>query len=187
MLKNEKWLKELDYLNSILASTGLESTIKWGANVYMQEGKNIVSLGGFKNYFALIFFQGKHLKDADQVLMNAQEDSTNAMRQLRFTSMEQIDADLIFRYVKEAVEVEKSGLTKVKEKKPMPEIPELLSKELAQYPSLAEKFHALAPYKRKDFIIYIESAKREETKLQRLQKVVALINEGRGLHDKYQK
>ena len=187
MLKNDKWLQEVDYLNSILKSTGLDSAIKWGADVYMHSGKNIVSLGGFKNYFALIFFHGKYLKDKAQVLTNALEDKTNAMRQWRFTSIEQIDPDLIADYIAEAVDIEISGITKTKPTKVELLIPSLLAAEFSKNPDLASKFHNLAPYKRKDFILHLDSAKREETKRQRLDKILTLIEEGRGLNDKYLK
>lgn len=187
MLKNDKWLQEMDYLNSILKSTGLDSAIKWGADVYMHSGKNIVSLGGFKNYFALIFFHGKYLNDKAQVLTNAQEDKTNAMRQWRFTSIEQIDPDLIADYIAEAVEIEISGITKIKPAKVELVIPSLLAAEFSKNPDLASKFNNLAPYKRKDFILHLDSAKREVTKLQRLDKILTLIEEGRGLNDKYLK
>ncbi|WP_325262934.1 YdeI/OmpD-associated family protein, partial [Flavobacterium sp.] len=42
-----------------------------------------------------------------------------------------------------------------------------------------------SPYKQKEFIEYIESAKREETKLTRIEKIKPMILDNIGLNDKY--
>ena len=71
--KAEQWQPELTRLREILNSTGLEETVKWGAPCYTHDGKNVVGIAGFKNYFGLWFHQGALLADAEGVLINAQE------------------------------------------------------------------------------------------------------------------
>jgi uncharacterized protein YdeI (YjbR/CyaY-like superfamily) len=39
--------------------------------------------------------------------------------------------------------------------------------------------------KKRDFAEYIEVAKRAETKAQRLEKIIPMIRDGRGLNDRY--
>ena len=109
MLYNERWADEVLLLASIIAKAPLEKKIKWGAEVFTFKGKNVVSYGGFKNYFALWFFKGVFLQDRYGVLINAQEGKTKSLRQWRFTSKEQIDEQKILEYVLEAIEVEKQG------------------------------------------------------------------------------
>ena len=46
-------------------------------------------------------------------------------------------------------------------------------------------FEKLTPGKQKEYIEYINSAKKEETKKDRLEKITPLILEGKGLNDKY--
>jgi uncharacterized protein YdeI (YjbR/CyaY-like superfamily) len=43
--------EELKLIASILKKATLEKTIKWGAEVFTYNGNNVVSYGGFKNYF----------------------------------------------------------------------------------------------------------------------------------------
>ncbi len=108
MDKVNSWASELRQLKDIILETDLIETTKWGSPVFTLNGKNIVGLAGFKSFFALWFFKGAQLKDEKKVLINAQEGKTKLMRQWRFTTQEQIDKDLILKYVLEAIEIENS-------------------------------------------------------------------------------
>jgi uncharacterized protein YdeI (YjbR/CyaY-like superfamily) len=71
---NQKiWKNELLKLRAVLTSLDLSEDYKWNSPVYTYEGKNLIGIGSFKNYFALWFFQGVLLKDVKKVLVNAQE------------------------------------------------------------------------------------------------------------------
>ncbi|WP_371807558.1 DUF1801 domain-containing protein [Flavobacterium sp. Sr18] len=69
--KNNSWLEELEFLKSIIVKTELEETSKWGGIVYVLNDKNVIGIGGFKNYFAIWFFKGILLEDKKQLLVNA--------------------------------------------------------------------------------------------------------------------
>lgn len=84
MLSNKKWEKEIALLEAIISKMPMEKCIKWGAEVFTYNGRNVVSYGGFKNYFALWFFNAVFLKDKYKVLINAQEGKTKSLRQWRF-------------------------------------------------------------------------------------------------------
>ena len=88
------WEGALEKLRSLILTTELEETMKWGAPVYTIDYKNIVGLGAFKSYFGVPFFQGAFLKDHNKVLINAQEGKTKAQRQWRFSNIEEIDEKL---------------------------------------------------------------------------------------------
>lgn len=103
---------------------------------------------------------------------------------MRFNSVNEIDEKLILAYIKEAIEIEEKGLAIPKEKKETI-IPELLQKELDRNLELSSKFNSFSPYKQREFIEYITSAKQEKTQITRLEKVITMILEGRGLNDKY--
>ena len=83
---------------------------KWGKPTYTVDGKNVVILQGFKEYFALGFFQGALLKDPKKVLV--QLGQVQAGRVMKFTSAKDIKAKAatIKAYVREAIAVEKAGL-----------------------------------------------------------------------------
>ncbi len=185
MQNNQQWAEELEKTASILNKTELPIAVKWGADVYTHEGKNVVSYGGFKNYCALWFFNGVFLKDPHQVLVNAQDGKTKSLRQWRFTSLSEIDEEKILTYVNEAVEVEKKGLKIQAEKFKAIPLPELFSDALNQNINFKNAFNKLTPGKQKEYILYINEAKQEATKLKRITKIEPLILEGKGLNDKY--
>ncbi len=185
MQHSKKWAKELTKLASIIATLPLEKTIKWGAEVFTYNGKNVVSYGGFKNYFTLWFYNGVFLKDPYKVLVSAQEGKTKSLRQWRFSAMEEIEEMKITAYIQEAIEVEKKGLKIAPEKfRPLP-VPDILMHELKKDKLLKTNFEKLTAGKQKEYIVYLNEAKQEQTKKNRLEKIKPLIIAGKGLHDKY--
>jgi len=182
--KNNSWLEELEFLKSIIVKTELEETSKWGGIVYVLNGKNVIGIGGFKNYFAIWFFNGVLLEDKKKLLVNAQEGVTKALRQWRFKSKEEVNEGDVLNYIKEAIENEKRGKTSKPEKK-MPILSEFFQKELIANPELAAAFQKFSAYKQYEFMEYIESAKREETKRSRIDKIIPMILDNIGLNDKY--
>lgn len=180
----ENWEVELSLLQSIIDKTELTQTTKWGGPVYVYEKKNVIGVGGFKDYFALWFFNGVFLKDEQKKLLNAQEDKTKSLRQWRFTSKEEINEKVILEYIAEAIENEKQGKI-IKTSKKETIVSELLEKEMSQNSALAAAFQKFSPYKQYEFLEYIETAKQEKTKLSRIEKVIPMILGNVGLNDKY--
>ena len=103
--------QESTELRSIILDCGLTEELKWGQPCYTFQEKNIVLIGGFKEYCALLFFQGALLSDAKGILHRIGE-HTQAGRQIRFTSLKEIKKmkPILKAYILEAVEAEKAGL-----------------------------------------------------------------------------
>ncbi len=185
--KEEIWKEELLKLHSILSKAPLEVKIKWGAPVFTYNNKNVVSYGGFKNYFALWFFNGVFLKDPKEVLLNAQEGKTKSLRQWRFEKIDDLNEQQILDYVLEAIEVEKKGL-KVESVRNEAVVPCVLLQEvLDKDQNLEAAFSVLTPGKKKEYILYLNEAKQMATKVRRLEKIKPMILEGKGLNDSYKK
>lgn len=184
--KSELWAQELEVLKSIINTTGLTETTKWGGPVYTLKEKNVLGIGGFKNYFTIWFFKGVFLKDEAGVLVNANEENTKSLRQWRFESVNDINENLVLSYINEAIAVEQAGLG-IKPQGREIAVPELLQQELDTNPQLKAAFEAFTSFKQKEFNEYVGEAKQEKTKLARLEKVYSMILEGRGLNDRYRK
>lgn len=181
----EKWGDELRQLRAILNSTELEETVKWGGPCYTFEGKNLVGLGAFKSHVALWFFQGALLADHDNVLVNAQDGKTKALRQWRMESKKEIKTRLIKAYIKEAILLQQQG-EEIKPARGKPVVlPPELQKAFAADKKTRTHFASLTPGKQREYAEYIADAKRQETKLKRLEKILPMIQEGQGLNDKY--
>ncbi len=183
---NDHFGEELTTLRNIINSTELEETVKWSAPTYCVNGKNVVGLGAFKHHFGIWFFQGVFLKDEHNLLVNAQEGKTKALRQMRFESMADINKDLVLSYVKEAIANQKAGkeIKPQRQSKPVV-IPAELKEALNNNGDLKTAFEALTPGKQREYCEYIDQAKREATKLSRLDKITPMILQGVGLNDKY--
>ena len=183
---NTHFAEELTILRNIIASTELEETIKWNAPVYTLSGKNVVGLSAFKNHFGIWFFNGVFLKDEKNLLINAQENKTKALRQMRFESKADINEAAVLSYVKEAIENQKLGkeIKPTRTTKPVV-VPIELKTAFTKNKNLENAFNVLTPGKQREYCRYINDAKRETTKLSRIEKITPMILKGIGLHDKY--
>lgn len=184
--RNEQWRDELEAIQIILLKTELVETVKWGGIVYTWNKRNIIGIAGFKEYFTIWFYNGVFLPDEKKVLVNANEGVTKGLRQWRFTSKKEIDEKAILHYVKLAIENEKNGRSIKAEKKDIKPSDFFLTK-LEENKGLKSKFEAFSPYKQKEFIEYVDSAKQEKTKITRFEKIKPMLLSNIGLHDKYRK
>jgi uncharacterized protein YdeI (YjbR/CyaY-like superfamily) len=143
--KLEMWQKESKKLRTILSGFPLEEELKWGQPCYTIDSKNIVLIGGFKDYCTLLFFKGALMSDPEGILVAP--GATQAGRQIRFTSLPEINAmeDVVKRYIADAIRVEQAGL-KVKLKAHSDyEVPEELKEKLKAMPKLKKAFESLTP------------------------------------------
>lgn len=184
--KHEKFSVLLNELRRILNEHPFEETLKWGIPTYVYDKKNLVGIGAFKHHVGLWFFQGALLKDEKQILHNAQERKTKAMRQIHFKDINEINETILNTYLKETINNQKKGLS-IKIKRSNEEV--ILTPELEAYlkehPSMQKAFNELTVGKQREYAAYISSAKREKTKNDRLDKIRPLVLKGEGLNDKY--
>lgn len=180
-----EWREALQKLRTILQTTQLKETIKWGIPIYMLDNKNIVGIGAFKSYVGLWFYQGVFLSDPHKCLVNAQDGKTKALRQMRFTSVEAIDTDTVAAYINEAIDNEKKGLRLKAEAKKTLDIPNELAQALQNSNDLKTCFEQFSNACRQEFISYLAEAKRPETRLRRLEKIIPMIMKKEKLNDKY--
>ena len=183
---HSQYTEALTLLRNIINSTALEETLKWSAPTYTLNGKNVVGIGAFKNHFGIWFFNGVFLKDEQKLLINAQEGKTKALRQMRFTTIDDIKEAIVLQYINEAIANQKAG----KELKPTRntksiEIPEELNNVFKNNEELNKCFQALSKGKQREYCNYILEAKRETTKHSRIEKIIPQILKSIGLYDKY--
>lgn len=173
----------LEKLRKCILECGLTEEMKWGIPSYNHHG-NVVGIAAFKNHCALWFYEGALLTDRSNVLMNAQEGRTAAMRQWRFLEGDSIDGELVKHYVIDASLNMEVGIRTPK-KKIVVKVPKLLQTALDAEPEVLEYFNSLAPSHKREYAQHISEAKQEATKLRRLEKCITLLREKKSLHDKY--
>lgn len=185
--EEHNYKKEIGLLRELVLKTELEETFKWSFPTYTLKNKNVLAICKFKQHFCIWFFNGVFLSDPKNLLQNAQEGKTKAMRQWKFTSMQEIDEMTVSAYIHEAIENQRKGLQLVSKKTKPKSAPlsELLKEELKNHVDLNQAFLALSPYKQKEYSEYISMAKQDKTKISRLEKIKPMILSGKGLNDKY--
>ena len=180
----KKWQKEMEKLRRISLGCGLTEELKWGKPCYTFQNSNIVLIHGFKEYCALLFFKGALLKDAKGILVQ-QTENVQAARQIRFTNVREIGKmePILKAYIKEAIEVEKTGL-KVDYKKTADfAIPEEFQNKLDEIPALKTAFDALTPGRQRGYILYFSAPKQAKTRESRVEKCMQQLLNGKGLND----
>jgi uncharacterized protein YdeI (YjbR/CyaY-like superfamily) len=182
--KQAKWKEGLELLRSNILELGFKEEVKWGMPTYTMDGKNLIGLIGFKHNFGIWFFQGVFLSDPLNLLVNAQEGKTKGMRNVKFLDVSEVDIEALMPYFKETIKNHKEGkkIEVSRSSKPL-EMPELLKSALEEKGMKA--FSELSNSKQNEFKEYILTAKREATKLSRLEKIIPMILNGIGLNDKY--
>lgn len=182
--KAKKWQEEMYKLRAIVQGTGLTEDFKWGQPCYTLDQGNIVLIHSFKEYCALLFFKGALMKDPKGILVQ-QTENVQAARQLRFTSVQEI-AKLeatIKSYIKDAIQVEKSG-AKVELKKTEDfAVPEEFQAQLDSDSALKAAFEALTPGRQRAYLLHFSSAKQSKTRESRIEKCIPMIFDGLGLND----
>lgn len=180
--RSERWPAEMDRLRPILLGCGLAEEIKWGKPCYTHGGRNIAILQEMKEFLALMFFKGALLGDPEGVLEEQGPNSRSA-RRIRFTSVDDVDrlAGAVAGLVGAAIDAEEAGLTVAPP--PEPVLADELRARLDEDPALAEAFESLTPGRRREYNLYISSAKRPVTRRERVERCVPRILDGKGLRD----
>lgn len=185
MCKVNIWRSELKILRKIALECGLTEELKWSMPCYTFNGKNIFIISAFKHCACISFFKGSLLTD-DFGFLEKPGSSSQATRFLKFTSAQQIveKNDVIKTYIRQAMELEKSGKKVAFKKNPEP-LPVELIQTFSKDESLMSAFFQLTPGRQRGYILYFSQPKQESTRYARIEKCIPKIMNGEGLNDQY--
>ena len=179
------WSKKIcDKLRSIAlkADTGIIEDWKWGPNYYC-DGM-LCGFAAHQKFVNFVFFQGALLKDKKKILQHNEGSLHN--RHIRYTEMSQINEDVLLMYLFEAVDNNKKGKKLLVTKDKTVPLPADVKKVFSQNGVLAN-YESMTFSKRKEYMYWINSAKREETRTKRIGLAVEMIRKKQGVMDKYMK
>jgi len=181
--QSKQWKNEMNALRTIILDCQLAEDFKWGKPCYSFQGKNIVIIQGFKEYFALLFFKGGIMKDSQHLLVKMGE-NTQAGRQMRFENVQDIldKKSIIIDYIFEAVEIEERG-EKVEIKKEATPIPEEFQIKLNENSDLKSAFEALTAGRQRAYLIHFSAPKQSKTREARIEKSIPNILDGKGMNE----
>lgn len=182
--KSKNWQDEMELLRTIILDCGLEEDLKWGKPCYAYQNANLAIIQPFKDYCALLFFNGALLNDPNNILVKPGE-NTQAGRQIRFTSLQELKKrkSTLKSYIYEAIEVEKAGLKAVLKPTAEYPIPEEFQSKLDAVPALKKAFEALTSGRQRAYLMHFAAAKQSKTREARIESYLQRILSGKGIAD----
>jgi uncharacterized protein YdeI (YjbR/CyaY-like superfamily) len=177
----KRWREELKRLRTILLDSELNEEFKWSQPCYTFQGKNVAVLSGLKESCALAFFKGALLKDVHGVLTRPGQHSQST-RWFKFGSVREIAemTPVVKAYMREAIEVERSGLKVMLRRTSDLKFPEELQMMLDEFQDFKAAFERLTPGRQRAYIYHISGAKQSKTREARVQKCMPQILKGKG-------
>lgn len=166
----------------------VEETVKWGMPAFEYKGP-IFSMASFKEHCAFAFWKSPLMKDAELFRNNKGEGGMGDLGKVK--SVEDLPGDkLMKQYLLEAKRINDQGI-KLEKKKPRsseePEIHPEFEKQLKKNKGAFSFFKSSSPSCRKEYINWINEAKRDETRNTRIATAVEWLSEGKGKNWKYEK
>lgn len=172
----------------VLASgVELEETLKWNSPSWTHQGKLLCGMAAFKAHCVFGFWH----KDMQAEVAAAGKGKVGVggiHRECLVDVKEVPSATAMKKLMKKAAELALSDKPAMKRSGPKPEaeLPDDLRRALARNKAAAAQFKAFTPGKRREYIEWITSAKREETRLARLEQALEWIAEGKSRNWKYE-
>ena len=178
-----RWNPELKFLRALVLQAPLVEEVKWGQPCYRHEGRNILILGGFKNYFVLSLMKGALIPDPHALLTKPGPNSVEG-RWMKFTSMAEAEAaaPYVLDYVLAAIDAEQQGLRIEKPANEF-EVPAELEAAYEATPGLREAFEALTVGRQRAYLMFFTAAKQSATVSARIEKFTPRILRGKGMND----
>ena len=156
----------------------LSESIKWGSLCFTGH-KLVCALGAFQKHAGLVFFRGTELPDPAG-LFNQGEGNTN-IRTIRLTTLDGLNRPALKRLLHLAVELDaRPDIPPLppRKREPWP-VPDFFTKALKTNKKAAAFYASLAPTYQREYLVWLTTAKREETRDQRLAQTLAALAAGR--------
>jgi uncharacterized protein YdeI (YjbR/CyaY-like superfamily) len=156
----------------------LTESIKWN-NLCFSGRKLVCGLSACKHHAGLAFFRGTELPDPQHLLAGAE--TNTSILSMRLTTLEGLNRQALRRLLHAAVELDADPAIPLpsRQKREQPEVPDFLAKALARNRKAGAGFAALAPSYRREYLVWLTTAKRPGTRSQRLQQTLHALAHGR--------
>ena len=165
------------------AAPEAQETLKWGAPAFTLNGKILLMMAAFKAHAALNFWRGQELR------RDAAKDG--AMGQFgRLASLDDLPPDAeLDALIRTAAQLSAAALAPrtIKYDKAAAEPHPQFSAALDKAPEAKATFDAFPPSSRRDYVEWINSAKREETRAKRIATAIEWLSEGKRKNWRYEK
>ncbi len=157
----------------------LTEAIKWN-NLCFSGRKLVAGISACKRHLAIFFFRGTELPDPARLFNECGENNTN-IRSIRFISLEEFNRNALRTMLRAAVKLDADPMIppapKVK-RDPWP-VPDFFAKALKKDHAAAAGFARMSPSCQREYLVWVSTAKRDETREKRLAQTLAALATGR--------
>lgn len=143
---------------------------KWGPN-FNKQGM-VCGFGAFKEHVTFTFFEGASMKDPKKLFTEGQANAHN--RGIKYHNVGEIDEKTLVKYIQDAVAINAQSIKSIERTIIIPED----FKSAMKIAHVLDKFEQSNYTNRKEYVNWIESAKKEETRQSRIEKAVEKISQG---------
>jgi uncharacterized protein YdeI (YjbR/CyaY-like superfamily) len=159
-------------------------TIKWSSPFFDYKGQMMCAMAAFKEHCSLIFWKASLIEG---VPPNGDKSRGSFGR---LTSVKELPSKTQFNgFIKAAMKLNDQGVTVKRPKagaKPEAKVPKELAAALKQSKKATAAFAKFPPGQRREYCLWIDEAKREETKEKRVAQAIEWIAEGKTRNWKYE-
>lgn len=180
----------LEHLRDMIhdCSDEIEEAMKWSFPHFLYKG-NLCHMASFKEHCAFGFWKGTIMKDPKGILNPL---GKTAMGHLgRISDVRDLPSGPVLKtYIKQAMLLNDKGIELPKKPAITTNelvVPKEFAKALKQDKKADEVFKKFSPSHKKEYIEWINEAKREETRLRRIETAIEWISEGKGKNWKYER
>ncbi|WP_417729691.1 YdeI/OmpD-associated family protein [Roseovarius sp.] len=174
----------LNHLRALVhqARPDVEEAVKWNMPFFTLGGKNLANMAAFKEHAAFGFWErlGVDTPKANQAMGHFG----------RIRSLEDLpDKDELVAMILSVAEKMQGQRAAPKKSKPkpvkVPPLPAAFAKAIAANPDAQKTYDEFSPGYRRDYILWVTGAKREQTRDKRMATAVEWMAEGKDLNWKY--
>lgn len=159
------------------AEPDLTEAIKW--NMLCFSGRKLVcGISACQRHLGVAFFRGVELADPSKLLVPA-ENNTSILS-MRVTSLDQVDVRAFRGLLRAAVELDAEPILSLPPKvkrEPWP-VPDFFTEALKSNKRAAAGFAALKPTYQREYLVWLTTAKRDETRNSRLKQTLKALAAG---------
>lgn len=163
------------------ACPSVQEAIKWGMSAFVYRGKILCGMAAFKQHASFNLWHGAHIAGVP-----ASKDS-DAMGQFgALTAVSDLPGRReLAAMLKQAMALTATGVKRPASAKPPPRAPADLAAALAAEPAARATFDAFPPSQQREYVEWVETAKREETRRARVAQAVEWMAQGKTRNWKY--
>ncbi len=166
-----------------------EEKIKWGMPFFDYADDMMCNMAAFKNHAAIGFWKAAIMKDPVLVATAKAETAMGHFGQLK--TVKDLPADKkLTGWIKEAMKLNEEGIKvpakpKSAAKKEI-DVPDYFKVAIAKNKKAAVVFNSFSYSNKKEYVAWVTEAKTEATREKRIASAIALMEEGKTRHWKYQ-